>query len=537
MTPLNSPRLVLAPTPVHPQQSRILTPPTTPNLNMAALAQALIRDHKRPLDAESSDLTLQTAKRFKRVDENSNSYFLPTESMLKALDPSKTPFPTSNILPAFGNPQAIATTRTSEEKLRQLQLIEKKLEEYKKDCPGEPKAVQAAIERIRLFYNNNYQEFLDLSDLKLSSLPDIFDQPIIVDRLIYLNVSKNKLKALPHSIYTLVNLTELDLSNNQLSKLDESINNLKNLSTLILNNNFLKELPEQICFLSKLLNLLIENNNLTKLPENIGNLKNLELLDLFSLNSEHKNRIQTLPPSFTELLNLTELSLENTGLTELPHDIGKLTRLRTLQLSDNKLTTLPNGLFNLVNLEILGLTSNNLTELPRMFRNFWQLQALFIGNRDLSRNYLEMREGNRFTNFPDWLQNLTALIKLDMQGSLFCPLPNSQVLPKSLQSLNISFCQHSPDKIKKYPTFLLNLPNLLTLSIRNNEFERIPPSIGKLIKIEKIDLSNSDPSSKGLLKKLANEIRNLPQLKEIKVSIKDRISVPPFFDHNKIILC
>ena len=62
---------------------------------------------------------------------------------------------------------------------------------------------------------------------------------------------------------------KLDLSDLKLTKLPESIESLTQLQRLNLHNNQLKKLPEAIASLTQLQGLELSNNQLTKLPEAI----------------------------------------------------------------------------------------------------------------------------------------------------------------------------------------------------------------------------------------------------------------------------
>ena len=60
----------------------------------------------------------------------------------------------------------------------------------------------------------------------------------------------------------------------------------------------------------------------------------------------------------------TSLSLYNLGITELPPEIGQLKDLEHLDLSFNQLKTLPATLAQLTNLRRLSIEYNQLTRLP-----------------------------------------------------------------------------------------------------------------------------------------------------------------------------
>jgi hypothetical protein len=178
------------------------------------------------------------------------------------------------------------------------------------------------------------------------------------------------------------NVTELRLSN-QLTELPESIGNLTNLEELNLSNNQLTALPESIGNLTNLRTLNLGFNQLTTIPVSIGNLTNLGTLNLGF------NQFTALPESIGDLTNLVELNLTENQLTELPESIGNLTNLITLYLGYNQLTALPESIGNLTNLEQLILTENQLTELPESIDNLPNLEEL-----DFTDNPLDDTENN-----------------------------------------------------------------------------------------------------------------------------------------------
>ena len=64
------------------------------------------------------------------------------------------------------------------------------------------------------------------------------------------------------------------------------------------------------------------------------------ILDLLS------NELTLLPPEIGNLTNLQKLELEYNQLTSLPPEIGNLTNLQQLSVSDNQLTSLPSEIGN-----------------------------------------------------------------------------------------------------------------------------------------------------------------------------------------------
>lgn len=147
---------------------------------------------------------------------------------------------------------------------------------------------------------------------------------------------------------------------------------------------------------------------LSFIPNSIGNLTNLEYLNLVG------NNLSGLPASIGSLANLRLLFMESNGLSALPESIGNLTNLRSLGLRWNKLSVLPDSIWNLNNLSWLFLTDNNLSFLPASIGNLTNLTELHL-------------EGNKSLELPDALGNLENLERL--------VLSIDQVLPPSLAHL------------------------------------------------------------------------------------------------------
>jgi Leucine-rich repeat (LRR) protein len=151
-------------------------------------------------------------------------------------------------------------------------------------------------------------------------------------RLQSLNLSNNRLTALPESLGQVVQLPALDLANNQLTALPESLGRLARLESLDLYNNQLTALPESLGDLARLQSLDISRNQLTALPDSVGRLRQLHSLDLTG------NSVSDLPP---ELRTLPLEEIDFDGLLELgiAKDVirrsrARLAKIRLIRLQD-----------------------------------------------------------------------------------------------------------------------------------------------------------------------------------------------------------
>lgn len=151
------------------------------------------------------------------------------------------------------------------------------------------------------------------------------------DGKLRLDLSNVGIATFPKCLLKLRNIEELDLSRNQLKTIPEFISQLTGLRWLDLHSNQIEQLPESIGLLGSLVHLNLCNNNLDSagLSPQIGNLRNLQVLNL------GMNRLNALPPTLAFLTNLTELGLFDNLLTQVPECINLLPNLTKLNTKRN----------------------------------------------------------------------------------------------------------------------------------------------------------------------------------------------------------
>ncbi len=120
-----------------------------------------------------------------------------------------------------------------------------------------------------------------------------------------LNLSFNKLVALPATIAAFENLQTLDVRNNALSSLPNDIGRLVKLQDIVLAMNSFSILPPALAGLPKLTTIVASDNKLQVID--VGLLKSLPILNCLDLTN---NSIDSVPNELGFLQTLKSLKLE-----------------------------------------------------------------------------------------------------------------------------------------------------------------------------------------------------------------------------------
>lgn len=143
-----------------------------------------------------------------------------------------------------------------------------------------------------------------------------------------LDLSLNKIKAVPDGLGTFLQMKQLNLSGNKIASLPESLGALKKLETLTLNGNQLSSIPLSFEGLTALRNLNLCDNKITSFPMVLAKLKHLDVLDL------SKNKITEVPNGL-ESLQVSELNLNQNQISGLSESLASCPRLKVLRVEEN----------------------------------------------------------------------------------------------------------------------------------------------------------------------------------------------------------
>lgn len=114
-------------------------------------------------------------------------------------------------------------------------------------------------------------------------------------------------------------------------------------------------MPAALAKLDKLEVLDVSENRFAEFPAVIGELRALR--ELRACAAERGPSLTKLPEAIGDLRNLEVLELFNHKLTALPASIAKLTKLRELRISSTRIAELPESIATLPSLEEVWLPS------------------------------------------------------------------------------------------------------------------------------------------------------------------------------------
>lgn len=231
-------------------------------------------------------------------------------------------------------------------------------------------------------------------------------------------------RQLSKELYTFTALETLYISDDFL-ELHPEIANLQQLTSLYINSRLLKTLPEEIGELQQLRSLTIIGEQIETLPDSIGKLKKLNSLSIWD-----SKKITALPSSWSNLSQLTRLSLHRGEWTNLSAFEQGFEALQSLRISPSPLTDQQIApIFQLKELTHLSLSESNLCQLPKGITQLQKLQVLEVA-------------GNKLQQIPTYLNELPTLKHIDF----------------------------SDNQVQEFPVFLQQLPVLEYMGWQNNAF-------------------------------------------------------------------
>lgn len=225
----------------------------------------------------------------------------------------------------------------------------------------------------------------------------------------------------------------------------------------------LKSLPKEIGQMVNLTELILDNHELTELPEEIGQLENLQQLYI------RNNSLTQLPKNIGQLSNLIFLDMSHNPLEHFPEEILACKNLRVLEGKQCGIKALPDGFGQLKHLHTIDLGYNQLETLPQTFGNLLNLKELALNHNCLHK-------------LPVFFTRFTHLKSLDLSKNHLKRLPERFAQLTSLMDLNLS-----SNQLNHWYFEARTLFNLRWLDLRDNQITHLSPStIGLLAGLQQL---------------------------------------------------
>ncbi|ETN12045.1 hypothetical protein PPTG_09694 [Phytophthora nicotianae INRA-310] len=194
--------------------------------------------------------------------------------------------------------------------------------------------------------------------------------------------------------------------------------------------------------LALLRELTLPGQFLASIPDFVGILKELQILDF------RDNRLESISSALGNLKNLRALNLSDNLLRDASFmgadDMwSQLEVLRDLRLSGNKLTSLPSALVAIPNLEILDLSRNAIQSIRGDVMKLWKGRSRLI-TLDLYANAL--------STLPEEIHVLFGTLRrLLLHQNQMSSLPNSIGELLRLEEMTLSQNQLTGESLSSYP--------------------------------------------------------------------------------------
>uniref|UniRef100_A0A8C2XNP3 Leucine rich repeat containing 7 n=1 Tax=Cyclopterus lumpus TaxID=8103 RepID=A0A8C2XNP3_CYCLU len=311
----------------------------------------------------------------------------------------------------------------------------------------------------------------------------------LIGRLVPCRCFRGEEEQVPKEIFSFERtLEELYLDANQIEELPKvtPLNHRSTPSLLYLVSNLKPQSPNCYTLPEPGPRPVITNTSLCvslpgiqEFPDNIKCCKGLSVVEA------SVNPITKLPDGFTQLLNLTQLFLNDAFLEYLPANFGRLSKLRILELRENHLKTMPKSIHRLTQLERLDLGSNEFSEMPEVLEQIHNLRELWLDNNSLQcipgaigklrqLRYFDLAK-NRIETLDTEISGCEALEDLLLSSNMLQHLPDSIGMLKKLTTLKVD-----DNQLTSLPNTIGSLSLLEELDCSCNELESLPPTIGYL---------------------------------------------------------
>lgn len=288
---------------------------------------------------------------------------------------------------------------------------------------------------------------------------------VLQDRLEVLHLTFNQASEIPAWVFSLCSLHELHLS----ARLDGegavgrgwslgSLRQLRHLRVLVI-RAALHRVPAELCEVAGSLTRLEIHSGGHRLVVLAGLKQMINLTELLLQDCQ----LESLPSALQCLTNLRTIDLQHNNLRTL-REIGRLAhlpRLSCLKVAFNQVLLLPPSVGLLQGLQVLDLSNNQLQSLPPSLFTLHSLRRLLLG-------------GNMLEKLPAEVKSLHLLTELDLSANRL------RCLPHELFSgcLNLCVLNVAHNSLYSIPREVAALSQLHSLDLRDNSLKELPAELG-----------------------------------------------------------
>ena len=353
---------------------------------------------------------------------------------------------------------------------------------------------------------------LQILDISTNALVSITEAEVQFPKLRSLNVSNNRISALP-DITTWVEMATLNAEENKISEIPVGFTGLKNLKNADFGNNSLLQLDDAIGVMDNLTSLSINNNPIRE--------RRLLKLGTTELKAELRERSTPLSPSsersgglfpsdtsrttfgwtvIREVLDRSQTKLKAIGRSDLEPIIHE--GVKTFNAHHNQLQSIPPAL------ELLGPT---LVTLDLSYNKFGGTSSYMT--EDLALPNLQTL--NLTSSGLISLEPLATHLSAPKLATLILPFNRIKALPRLRQAFpTLSKLIASNNAIKELD--VESVRGLQALDVSSNEIERLPPKLALLqgqLRTLMVSGNKFRVPSWGVLEKGTEEILNWCRMK------------------------